>query len=145
LDRLADLPGLVIRVPEDIVAIDELLLAPYDIAGHAVLLHTGWDRHWGTTPYGAGGHPYLTADAANYLADAGARLVGIDSVSVDDLTDAARPAHSILLRRDISLVEHLRGLDALPVRGFRFHAAPPRIAGLGTFPVRAYAVLHADS
>lgn len=143
LDRLADLPGVVIRIPDDVTAVTALLLAPYDIAGHAVLLHTGWDRHWGTSRYGAGGHPYLTAEAATYLADGGARLVGIDTVSVDDLTGGARPAHSILLRRDIPLVEHLCGLDALAVRGFRFHAAPPKIAGLGTFPVRAYAVLPA--
>ena len=141
LDRLADLPGLLVRVPAGVTAVDRLLLAPYDVVDRAVLLHTGWDRHWGTERYGGGGHPYLTADAAAFLADAGARLVGIDSVSVDDLTDGTRPAHTILLRRDVPLVEHLRGLEVLPPHGFRFHAAPPKIAGMGTFPVRAYAVL----
>jgi arylformamidase len=145
LERLADLPGVLVRVPADTTAIDRLLLAPYELAGRAVVIHTGWDRHWGTAHYGAGGHPYLTAGAATFLVEAGARLVGIDSVSVDDLTDGVRPAHTILLRHDIPLVEHMRGLEALPPQGFRLHAAAPRIAGLGTFPVRAYAVCPASS
>jgi arylformamidase len=141
LDHLVDLPGLVIRLPESTTAVDRLLVAPYDVRGKAVLLHTGWDRHWGTDAYGGGGHPYLTADASEDLAARGATLVGIDSVSVDDLTDGARPAHTILLRHGVIIVEHLRGLGDLPPAGFRFHAAPPMVAGLGTFPVRAYAVL----
>jgi kynurenine formamidase len=143
VERLADLPGLLIRLPDSTTAIDRLLVAPNDVAGKAVLIHTGWDRHWGTDAYGAGGHPFLTADACEDLALRGAAAVGIDSVSVDDLTDGTRPAHTILLRHGVIIVEHLRGLGELPADGFRFHAAPPMIAGLGTFPVRAYAVLEA--
>ncbi len=141
LAKLVDLPGLAVRLPESTTAIDRLLLAPYDVRGKAVLLHTGWDRYWGTDAYGAGGHPYLTADACEDLVARGAALVGIDSVSVDDLTDGARPAHTVLLRHGIIIVEHLRGLGDLSPSGFRFHAAPPMVVGLGTFPVRAYAVL----
>jgi kynurenine formamidase len=141
LKQLADLPGLVIRLPAETTAIDRLLVAPYDVSGKAVLLHTAWDRHWGTEAYGAGGHPYLTADACEDLVARGATLLGIDSVSVDDLTDASRPAHTILLRHGVIIVEHLRGLADLPPEGFRFHAAPPMVAGMGTFPVRAYAVV----
>jgi arylformamidase len=142
VQRLVDLPGVVIRLPET-TAIDRLLVTPYDVSGKAVLIHTGWDRHWGTDAYGAGGHPFLTAAACEDLAGRGAVAVGIDSVSVDDLTDGTRPAHTILLRSGVIIVEHLRGLGDLPAEGFRFHAAPPMIAGLGTFPVRAYAVLEA--
>jgi arylformamidase len=140
LDRLADLPGLVVPVPEGVTAIDRDLLAAYPVTGHAVLLHTGWDRHFGTPAYGGGGHPYLTADAAAELARRGAVLVGIDSINVDDVADGIRPAHTVLLRHGIPIVEHLRGLADLPPDGFRFHAAPPMVAGLGSFPVRAYAV-----
>jgi kynurenine formamidase len=143
IDRIAGLPGVLIRLPETTTAIGRLLVTPYDVGGKAVLIHTGWDRHWDTAAYGAGGHPYLTSDACEDLAARGAAMVGIDSVSVDDLTDGTRPAHTILLRSGVIIVEHLRGLGDLPVEGFRFHAAPPMIAGLGTFPVRAYAVLDA--
>lgn len=141
LTGLVDLPGVVVRVPAGPTAVDPLLLAPFEVAGRAVLLHTGWDRHWGAPRYGAGGHPYLTGDAADLLADKGAALVGIDSVNIDDTTDGTRPAHTTLLRHGIPIVEHLRGLDALPPHGFRFHAAPPMVVGMGSFPVRAYAVL----
>ncbi|MEU7169935.1 cyclase family protein [Micromonospora tulbaghiae] len=146
LDRLADLPGLVVRVPAGTRAVDKLLLAPYDVAGCAVLLHTGWDAHFGTDAYAAAEAPYLTGDGAQWLAEAGAALVGIDSINIDDMTAAAagqRPAHTGLLAAGIPIVEHLTGLDALPPTGFRFTAAPPRVAGMGTFPVRAFAVVDA--
>ncbi|SCL54795.1 Kynurenine formamidase [Micromonospora citrea] len=144
LDRLADLPGIVVRVPADTRAIDRLMLAPYDVAGRAVLLHTGWSAHFGTDRYGAPEAPYLTEDGARALVEAGAALVGIDSINIDDMSPAsagARPAHSTLLAAGVPIVEHLTGLDALPPEGFRFTAAPPRVAGMGTFPVRAFAVV----
>ncbi|MEV4488857.1 cyclase family protein [Micromonospora coxensis] len=146
LDRLADLPGVVVRVPAGTRAVDRLLLAPYDVAGRAVLLHTGWSAHFGTDRYGAPEAPYLTGDGARALAEAGATLVGIDSINIDDMGPAARgerPAHSTLLAAGIPIVEHLTGLDALPPDGFRFTAAPPRVAGMGTFPVRAFATVDA--
>ncbi|SCG18361.1 Kynurenine formamidase [Micromonospora echinofusca] len=144
LERLADLPGVVVRVPAGTRAVDRLLLAPYEVAGHAVLLHTGWSAHFGTGRYGAPEAPYLTGDGARALVDAGAALVGIDSINIDDMSPAAageRPAHSALLAAGVPVVEHLTGLDALPPTGFRFTAAPPMVAGMGTFPVRAFAVL----
>jgi kynurenine formamidase len=144
LDRLTDLDGVVVRVTGAAGrAIDRPVLLPYDVAGRAVLIHTGWDRHFGTERYGSG-HPYLTAAAAAWLAEQGAALVGIDSLNVDDTADGARPAHTALLAAGIPIVEHLRGLEALPPSGFRFHAVPPAVAGMGSFPVRAYALVAAE-
>jgi kynurenine formamidase len=105
-----------------------------------VLAHTGWDRHWRTDQYFEG-HPFLTEDAATWLRDAGAALVGIDSYNIDDTADGARPAHTILLGAGIPIVEHLRGLEQLPLAGFRFSAVPPKVRGMGTFPVRAFATM----
>jgi kynurenine formamidase len=141
LAKVADLDAVVVRVGRSVPAVDALMLAPHEVAGRAVLINTGWDRHWETEEYGAGGHPHLTRDGAQWLADHGAALVGVDSLNIDDTGDATRPAHSILLAAGIPIVEHLTGLDQLPPHGFRFHAAPPLIAGMGTFPVRAYALI----
>ncbi|MEJ3748428.1 cyclase family protein [Actinomycetes bacterium KLBMP 9797] len=141
LTAVADLPAVVIRLTgSGERGIGPRALAPYDVAGAAVLLHTGWDRHWGTPEYGDAA-PYLTAAGADALAAAGARLVGIDSVNIDGTDGAERPAHSTLLAAGIPVLEHLTGLDQLPVTGARLHAAPPRVRDFGTFPVRAYAVL----
>ena len=82
----------------------------------------------------------MTGDAAQFLADAGAKLVGIDSLNIDDTGDASRPAHSILLGADIPIVEHLCNLGALPRDGFRFFAVPVKVKSFGTFPVRAFAI-----
>ncbi|MGA8115375.1 MAG: cyclase family protein [Actinocatenispora sp.] len=141
LSRLADLDGVVVRVlggPER--AVDRAALLPYDVTGRAVLIHTGWDRHWGTESYGTG-HPFLTGDAAAWLVEQGPALVGIDSLNIDDSEDGTRPAHTALLGAGIPVVEHLTGLDQLPPYDFRFHAAPVAVEGMGTFPVRAYALL----
>jgi arylformamidase len=111
-----------------------------DFRDKAVLVRTGWDRNWATPRYFIG-HPYLTSGIAEMLRDAGAALVGIDSLNIDDTQGGSRPVHTILLGADIPIVEHMCNLDALPSSGFRFHAAPIKFQGVGTFPVRAYAVL----
>lgn len=111
-----------------------------DLADKAVLVHTGWDEHWRTDRYFED-HPFLTADAAEYLVDAGAALVGIDSLNIDDTEDGYRPVHTTLLGADVPIAEHLCGLDQLPDHGIRFSAAPVKVKGFGTFPVRAFAVV----
>ncbi|ROO63175.1 kynurenine formamidase [Micromonospora sp. Llam0] len=142
LETVADLPTVVVRLVDlDQRGIGPQALAALDLAGAAVLLHTGWDRHWGSEAYGDPA-PYLTEPAAKLLADAGARLVGIDSVNIDDMySGGQRPAHSILLDAGVPVLEHLTGLADLPATGARLHAAPPRVRGFGTFPVRAYAIV----
>jgi arylformamidase len=139
LERLADLEGLVVEKGAG-RAFDANDFEGRDLAGKAVLLSSGWDAHWGTPAYSEG-HPYLTRAGARELAAAGAALVGIDSVNIDDIADGERPAHTLLLAAGIPIVEHLRGLDALPGSGFRFHCAPAPFRGMGSFPVRAYAVI----
>jgi arylformamidase len=138
LEQLAALPGLVVRSP--LTAIDADAFEPLDVAGKAVLVHTGWDRHWRTDDYFSG-HPFLTEAAARLLAGKGARLVGIDSYNIDDTSGRSRPVHTILLGAGIPICEHMTGLGALPEAGFRFTAVPPKVAGMGTFPVRAFAEL----
>ena len=144
LDSVADLPAVVVRLAgSQQRGIGPHALAALDLAGAAVLLHTGWDRHWGTPAYGDPA-PYLTEAAAKHLVAAGARLVGIDSVNIDDAhSGGQRPAHSVLLAAGIPVLEHLTHLADLPVTGARLHAAPPRVRDVGTFPVRAYAVVPA--
>jgi kynurenine formamidase len=104
------------------------------------LVHTGWDVHWRTDQYFEG-HPFLTRDAAEFLRQAGAALVGIDSLNIDDTADLTRPVHSILLAAGVPIVEHLRGLDQLRDRRFCFSAVPVKVKGMGTFPVRAFAAV----
>ena len=120
--------------------IDIDVFADVAVQGRAVLVHSGWDVHWRTEAY-LTGHPFLTAASATHLADRGAALVGIDSLNIDGTTTGERPVHTILLGAGIPIVEHLTGLGQLPKSGFRFTAAPPKVMGMGTFPVRAYAVI----
>jgi kynurenine formamidase len=140
LERLADRPAVVVRAVGS--GIDVASLAPLDVAGRAVLLHTGADRHWATPRY-TRDTPYLTPAGATWLADHGAALVGIDAAGIDDVTGGARSARGVLLAAGIPIVENLTGLADLPPTGARFTAAPPRVAGSGTFAVRAYAAVPA--
>lgn len=141
LSCLAHLEGVVIRAADlPSRAIDQPVFSGLDVAGKAVLVHTGWDTHWGTEQYFLE-HPFLTEAAANYLVESSAALVGIDSLNIDDTSNPRRPVHTILLGAGIPIVEHMRVLDQLPDRGFRFSAVPVKVKGLGSFPVRAYAIV----
>lgn len=140
LTSLANLPAIVFQVPSDACAIPHDLFGTSDLNGKAVLIHTGWSKHWRTDQY-FGGHPFLTRGAAEHLRKSGAALVGIDSYNIDDITDPTRPAHSILLGAEIPIVEHLCNLERLPARGFPFFAVPVKVKAFGTFPVRAFAIL----
>jgi len=140
LESLADLDGFVVRAQNLGRAITAKAFGGINVKGKAVLINTDWSRHWRTDQYFEG-HPFLTKDAAEFLVEAGAAFVGIDTYNIDDTTDGARPAHTILLGNRIPICEHMRGLELLPDNGFRFHAAPVKVKAFGTFPVRAYAVL----
>lgn len=139
LESIADVDGIVVTATDG-RAIDAAKFADVDVNGRAVLVHTGWSRHFATPAY-ATGHPFLTRDAAEALVERGAKLVGIDSLNIDDTADLSRPAHTLLLRAGIPIVEHLTALDRLPRDGFRFFAVPPKFRGVGTFPVRAFALV----
>ena len=141
LERCAQVRALVVRPTVD--AIGPADLPDTDLTGMAVLINTGWDEHWGTDRYGDPQHPHVTEAGAQHLVDRGVTMVGIDSVNIDDTVGGHRPAHSLLLGAGIPVVEHLTGLHRLPAEGAIFSAVPPRIAGLGTFPVRAFAVVPA--
>jgi kynurenine formamidase len=140
LESLADLDGIVVHVQDLGRAISAKAFHDLDLKGKAVLIHTNWSRYWRTDQYFED-HPFLTRDAAEYLVEAGAAFVGIDTYNIDDITDGTRPAHTVLLGNRIPICEHMCGLENLPDRGFRFHAAPVKVKAFGTFPVRAYAVL----
>lgn len=140
-EAFCDLDGIVIRADHrQVRAIDASWFRDRELRGRAVLVHTGWDAHWREEAY-AVEHPFLTEDAALYLRDCGVKLVGIDSMNIDDTRGKSRPVHSTLLGADILIVEHLCNLGALPDEGFEFSAMPPKVRGAGTFPVRAMARL----
>jgi arylformamidase len=140
LASLAELPAVVIRVEgSQSRGIDVGALAASDVRGRAVLLHTGGGKDWGTDNYGRDAY-FLTEAASRWLVDRGAKLVGIDAINIDDMASGGeRPAHTLLLAAGIPIVEHMTGLDQLPVTGARFTAVPARISNFGTFPVRAFA------
>lgn len=140
LQSIADLSTIVLR------AIDRKSIEADDVRNlqlrdEALLIHTGWSQHWRTEKYWSTQHPFVTRDAAEVLAKSGVKVVGIDSYNIDDTADGTRPAHTELLRAGILIVEHLTNLEALPASGrIRFFAVPPRVAGLSSFPVRAFAI-----
>jgi len=140
IESCTDLDAIVVRAAPDELAVGIEQFRNRELRGRAVLVHTGWDRHWNTPQY-FGTHPFVSEDAARYLRDCGVKLVGIDAMNIDDTRGGARPVHSVLLEAEILIVEHLTNLAALPDEGFRFTALPPKFVGVGTFPVRAMARL----
>lgn len=144
LTRCADLPATVIHVRSGEAAIGPAAIGDLDLEGHAVLLDTGWSAHWGSDEYFSNSHPYLTEATVDALIAAGVALVGIDSLNIDDTIGGERPAHTKLLAAGIPIVEHLTNLAELPTTGATFTAVPPKLSGLGTFTVRAFAIVPDD-
>jgi arylformamidase len=144
LERVANLETVVVRLPTGRRDIGRECFDRLHVAGKAVLVATGWDRHWRTDQYFEG-HPFLTAAAALWLREAGAALVGIDSLNIDDTADLTRPVHSTLLGAGIPIVEHLCGLSSLTDADTRFFAVPVKVKAFGTFPVRAFAWVDASA
>jgi arylformamidase len=139
LQKLANLPAIKVSAQGKQAIDNSCFPSATDLAGKAVLVETGWSKHWNTPQYFEA-HPFLTEDVARLLADSGAALVGIDSHNIDDVQDLCRPVHSILLKQEIPIVEHMTNLAALPPADFRFFAVPVKVKGFGTFPVRAFAI-----
>jgi len=138
LESLANVPGVRVTTNQ-YPAIDWEIFSGMDLEGKAVLVHTGWSRHWMTKEYFEG-HPFLTKKASDFLVAGKVALVGIDSMNIDDTSDGVRPVHTTLLNRNIPIVEHLTNLAAVPVDGFFFFAVPVKIRSFGSFPVRAFAI-----
>jgi arylformamidase len=141
IEQFADIDAIVVRPEQrDSPAVGIEYFRGLEVRNRAVLVHTGWDRHWNTPAY-LGEHPFLTEEAASHLRDGGPKLVGIDSMNIDDTRGTSRPVHSILLGADILIAEHLCNLANVPDKGFAFSAVPAKFKGVGTFPVRAMARL----
>lgn len=123
-------------LPSERIGLARLAL-PEDIAGKAVLVRFGWDRHWGTPAYDD--YPFIDHDVTAALVRRGVKLLGVDTFNVDTRADPARPVHTALLARDILIVENLCNLDRLPASGFRFFAVPIKCVGAAAMTVRAFA------
>ena len=138
LEKLANLPGIAVTALQE-GPIGPEAFQELDVSGKAVLVRTDWSKRWGGLDYFRSG-PFLTADACHLLVQSQAALVGIDCANIDDMSDGARPAHTILLGAGIPIVEHLCSLDQIPQVNFRFFAVPPTNKGGTSFPVRAFVI-----
>jgi len=137
LEKLAELDAVLINA-ENHQLIEKNFFEEKNISGKAVLVHTGWSKHWRTDTYFEN-HPFLTAETADYLVAQKIKLVGIDSHNIDDTRTKSRPVHTTLLKNEILIVEHMTNLNLLIGKKFIFNAVPPKFVGVGTFPVRAFA------
>lgn len=141
LDRVADLPGVVVdAVPRKSGMAVDVDIETAGARRAALLIRTGWSRRWGSDEYWSEG-PYLSNDAVDRIVEAQPSVVGVDFSNVDDTADPGRPAHTRLLDAEILIVEHLCNLDRVPENGFRFHCAPLLVEGAASIPVRPYALI----
>ena len=140
LEKFVELDSVVLKFDyeKNGLAVDKKYFENVELENKAVLVNTDWSKHWNTNAYYEN-HPFITEEAANFLKERNVKLVGIDSHNIDDTRTNRRPVHSILLKNEILIVEHLANLNQLPESGFKFYAVPPKFKGVGTFPVRAYA------
>lgn len=119
----------------------EQIGARTDDKADIVLLWTGWDVHWDTPMYDR--HPYFSRGVAMRLRDMGARVVGVDTMSVDG-QETGFAMHEELLGAGRLICENMRGIGGL-VSGagegegeIWASMVPLNVHGSDGSPVRAY-------
>ncbi|QQK76174.1 cyclase family protein [Salicibibacter cibarius] len=115
----------------------EALPKNINVNGKAVLFNFGWDQYWGEETYYS--YPYISKELVRYLISQGAKLVGVDTLNIDNANDLYRPAHTLFLEKDILIVENLTGLEKLYNNEFRFFAVPWKAEKVAALPIRAFA------
>ena len=142
LERVVDVDGVLVdcRGATD-RAIGPDAFEGVDVRGRAVLVATGWDEHWGTEAY-LSDNPFLTGDAAELACRCG-RGAGRHRLAQCRLADRSEPAgpHRDPPRRHPARRAPHGPWRHCPSAGWRFFAVPPRIVGMATFPVRAFAIV----
>lgn len=87
-------------------------------------------RHWDNALVA------LAPELLQRLADAGVRLVGTDSASIDPADNTALPSHQVARQRDLRVLENLY-LDDIPAGDYELIALPLKWMTADASPVRA--------
>jgi kynurenine formamidase len=134
-------PARCLRIPKEgqgWIGVEDFV--PFDVyvkKGARLVVHTGWDAHWGRDDFCLGG-PSLTLEAAQFLASRGIALLGVDMAT----PSVAQPkeVHEALLGAGVTIVENLSNLGGCPDE-FVLAAFPLLLEGLDGSPVRAVAIV----
>ena len=109
--------------------------------GDALLLRTGAFERCGGTPEYCSDYTGLDEDSANWLAERGVKIFGVDSPSPDNPISRTYPVHMMCRSRHITHYENLANLDVVTGKRFTFAGFPLRIRGGTGSPVRAVAIV----
>ena len=131
-------PAIVIEIPDSAQAIDAAALNAHPWKGAPrVLFRTRSSlRGWMHSPAFHRDFAYIAPDAAQLLADAGVKLVGIDYISAEQFGAPAPLTHRILLGKGIPIVEGLQ-LEAVRAGSYDLVVLPIKVAGHEGAPARA--------
>lgn len=129
-------PARVIAIG-DAVAITRAELEPHNIQrGERILFKTrNSNRVWNTDGF-VEDFVYISAEAAQYLAERGARTVGVDYLSVGGYTKDGPETHHALLGAGIWIIEGLN-LAAIEPGAYELICLPLKIVGGDGAPARA--------
>lgn len=111
--------------------------------GRILVLHTGWDRHYGTPAYYD--HPFLDKDAARQILDAGVGTIATDAINPDEtVLDGPQPegfpVHHVVAEASGIIAENLTNLAAVDFPEPLLSLLPVRLTGADGAPVRAVAM-----
>jgi arylformamidase len=131
-------PARVLDIPDNVQAIDAAELNRHSWKGaERVLFRTRSARQgWMSSPSFHHDFAYIAPDAAQLLADAGVRLVGIDYLSAEQFGAPAPRTHRILLGKGIPIVEGL-ALETVSAGDYDLIVLPMKVAGHEGAPARA--------
>lgn len=106
-----------------------------------VLIRTGWDKKWGDKAYFEN-FPVLSKEAVEYLCEYDLKGFGVDAISVDSMSSKSFEVHKILLKKNMVMVENLKGLEKLGDGIFTLSILPLNVKGADGSPVRAIGMIN---
>ena len=120
-------PARVIRVPDEVAEIDLDFLAKCDLARiERVLFHTRNSAFWSGEGFRKD-FAHLAPEAAEKLVELGAKLVGIDYLSIEKFHSGHHRTHLALLSNNIVIVEGLN-LSEVDAGDYELICLPLKIA-----------------
>ncbi|MBU2515762.1 cyclase family protein [bacterium] len=105
-----------------------------------LVVNTGWSQYWRSDQYFSD-YPVFSLAAAEWLTRFNFKGIGLDMISIDEISSHELPIHKVFLQKGTLILENLTNLDLIPGNRFTLSCFPLKIEDADGSPIRAVAIV----